>query len=175
MRLRTTAAAFAGALALVLPTAAQALADDGGFSYTFVDKNGKEQPAQLRDVPSDTCMQLQHTSAEGPALSVANHTDAVALLFDNAQCQGEPRAVAGPGERHTDVNAVAVVFEAAQKADAESGPAKQESQESQESQAPAADEAADEAAVEEPADVVDEADDELDDEDFFATVFRALD
>ncbi|RSS84245.1 hypothetical protein [Streptomyces sp. WAC06614] len=172
MRLRTTAAAFAGALALVLPTAAQAMADGDGFNYTVVDKDGKEQAAQLRQFENDRCLQLQHASATAPAVAVANDTDAVALLFDNPGCEGEPRAVAGPGERHDDVNAVAVVFEADRKEAAEPGIAPDTSRpadEQDQAEAPA------DPAMEESADMVDASDRQEEEADVFATIFRAID
>ncbi|MBW5482513.1 hypothetical protein [Streptomyces bambusae] len=181
MRLRTTAAAVVGALALVLPASGQAFAADGDFHYTFVDHNGAEQSAQIRDLENDKCLPLEHTSAAEPAVEVANETDAVALLFDNAECKGEPRAVAGPGERAGDVHAVAVVFEAAQD-EAKPLPAQDEAKDDAAKDDMAKDEMSKDDAAKEPTDAADAisddvADDFVDEEesDLFSTVFRAID
>ncbi|MFJ3878336.1 hypothetical protein ACIPW5_12840 [Streptomyces sp. NPDC090077] len=112
MRLRTTAVALAGALTLVLPTAATALADDGKvLSYTFV-KDGASKTGQVSDLAEDKCHALAVTDA--PIEEVVNETDKVALFFDNKNCEGEPVAAAGPGEKAGDFDASAVAFEAAE-------------------------------------------------------------
>ncbi|QES48157.1 hypothetical protein DEJ50_10370 [Streptomyces venezuelae] len=111
MRLRTTAVAFAGAFALVLPVSGQALADGGGtLNYTFFD-DGRERRGQLRPAGDSTCYLLNGTSRRNPAVSAFNRTDRAALLFDNDGCSGDPVAVAGPHEGVADFEAVAVRFE----------------------------------------------------------------
>ncbi|MER5930006.1 hypothetical protein [Streptomyces sp. NPDC002054] len=111
MRLRTTAVAFAGAFALVLPVSGQALADGGDtLNYAFFD-DGRERRAQLRPAGDNTCYLLNGTSRREPAVSAFNGTDRAALLFDNDGCAGDPVAVAGPHESVSDFEAVAVRFE----------------------------------------------------------------
>ncbi|MFI6006590.1 hypothetical protein ACIA98_40660 [Streptomyces sp. NPDC051366] len=115
MRLRTTAVALAGALALTLPAGAQAFADDGqAFNYVFL-KDGERQLAQISDVTEGKCQKL--AVADGAVQEIANDTDMVALLFDNATCSGEPVVAAGPGEKVGDITAVAVAFEHAEHAE----------------------------------------------------------
>ncbi|MBT2544953.1 hypothetical protein J7E99_30680 [Streptomyces sp. ISL-44] len=109
MRLRTASAALAAALAFVLPSAAQALADDGQvFKYTFL-KEGKPQHKQISDLAVGKCGQL--AAPEGLIEEIANESDKVALVFDNATCSGDPVVVAGPGEKAGGFSAVAVRFE----------------------------------------------------------------
>ncbi|MFF1497650.1 hypothetical protein [Streptomyces sp. NPDC058304] len=115
MRLRTTAVALAGALALTLPAGAQAFADDGqAFNYVFL-KDGERQLAQISEVTEGKCHKLEVT--DGAVQEIANDTDMVALLFDNATCNGEPVVAAGPGEKAGDITAVAVAFERAEQAE----------------------------------------------------------
>ncbi|MFF5444923.1 hypothetical protein [Streptomyces sp. NPDC012888] len=111
MRLRTTAAAFAGAFALVLPVSGQAFADGGGtLNYTFLD-DGRERRAQLRPAAVGTCYLLNGTSPRRPAVEAFNKTDLAALLFDNDACAGDPVAVAEPRSGAEGFEAVAVRFE----------------------------------------------------------------
>ncbi|AZM89491.1 MULTISPECIES: hypothetical protein [Streptomyces] len=114
MRLRTTAVALAGALTLVLPAAATALADDGkALSYSF-QQNGESKTGQVSDLAEDKCHALAVTDA--PIEEAVNETDKVALFFDNKNCEGEPVAAAGPGEKAGDFEASAVAFESDQQA-----------------------------------------------------------
>lgn len=116
MRLRTTAAVFAGALALVLPTAGPALADDhdgrglGTLHYRIVDEDDGVRNAQIRPADNDTCYVLNGTSANEPAVEVLNRTESLALLFDNRGCAGRAERTLRPGERARGVDAVAVLF-----------------------------------------------------------------
>ncbi|KOY56194.1 hypothetical protein [Streptomyces sp. XY332] len=115
MRIRTAAVALAGALALTLPVGAQAFADDGqSFNYVFL-KDGESQQAQISDLTEGTCHELAVT--DGAVQEIANDSDMVALLFDNATCSGEPVVAAGPGEKVGDIKAVAVAFERAERAE----------------------------------------------------------
>ncbi|MFF1342004.1 hypothetical protein ACFVYT_29615 [Streptomyces sp. NPDC058290] len=115
MRLRTTAVALVGALALTLPAGAQAFADDGqAFNYVFL-KDGESQLAQISDLTEGKCHNLAVT--DGAVQEIANDSDMVALLFDNATCSGEPVVAAGPGEKVGDIKAVAVAFEHAERAE----------------------------------------------------------
>ncbi|MFE2551891.1 hypothetical protein ACFXGI_25540 [Streptomyces sp. NPDC059355] len=109
MRLRTTAAALAGALALVLPAGAQAFADDGKvLDYVYVDQQNAEKNAQIKDAGADQCHALP--SASSKVLEVVNRTDSEALLFEDAECGGEPVATLQPGDKAGDFHAAAVVF-----------------------------------------------------------------
>ncbi|MFE2479857.1 hypothetical protein [Streptomyces sp. NPDC059389] len=109
MRLRTTAAALAGALALVLPAGAQAFADEGkALDYVYVDQQNAEKNAQIKDVGADQCHALP--SASSKVLEVVNRTDSEALLFEDAECNGEPVATLQPGDKAGDFHAAAVVF-----------------------------------------------------------------
>ncbi|MFB7464595.1 hypothetical protein ACFCZ1_14035 [Streptomyces sp. NPDC056224] len=125
MRLRTTTAVvFAGALALVLPTAGQSLADDNGgrtlgtLHYRFVDDGGDERSAQLRPAENDTCYVLTRTSDAEPAVEVVNETESLAVLFDNRTCDGKAERVLEPGQRAQDVEAVSVFFKPVDRPDA---------------------------------------------------------
>ncbi|MCX4528194.1 MULTISPECIES: hypothetical protein [unclassified Streptomyces] len=108
MRVRTTAAALLGALAIVLPTAGPSLATDhdgrdgrtlGELHYRFVDENGYERQAQLQPADNDTCYRLTHTSESDPAYQVRNETRSLAILFDNATCSGREVETLAPGQR----------------------------------------------------------------------------
>ncbi|MFD4133061.1 hypothetical protein [Streptomyces goshikiensis] len=108
MRVRTTAAALIGALAIVLPTAGPSLATDhdgrdgrtlGELQYRFVDENGYERQAQLHPADNDTCYRLTHTSESDPAYQVRNDTRSLAILFDNATCGGREVETLAPGQR----------------------------------------------------------------------------
>lgn len=160
MRLRTTAVALAGALALVLPTAATALADDGDvFSYSF-QQDGESKTGQVSDLAEDKCHALSVT--DGSALEeVVNETDKVALLFDNKNCEGEPVAAAGPGEKAGDLEAVAVAFEAAK-----------EGQKAEPGEKDKREEAA-QTPVQQPAES-DSSDSDDEDADYFDSPFRAI-
>ncbi|GAA0277585.1 hypothetical protein GCM10010302_14080 [Streptomyces polychromogenes] len=132
MRLRTTAAALAGALALVLPAGAQAFADDGkALNYVYVDQSNQEKNGQLKDAGSDKCHALPSAASE--VVEAVNETDSVALIFDEADCGGEPVATLQPGEKAGDFHAASVVFQKAhkpeqQQADQQEQPGRQEMQ-----------------------------------------------
>ncbi|MFF4105479.1 hypothetical protein [Streptomyces sp. NPDC001903] len=109
MRLRTTAAALAGALALVLPAGAQAFADEGKtLDYVYVDQHDAEKNAQIKDAGADKCHALP--SASSMVVEAVNRTDSEVLLFEDADCAGEPVAVLQPGDKAGDFHAAAVVF-----------------------------------------------------------------
>ncbi|MEU3914631.1 MULTISPECIES: hypothetical protein [unclassified Streptomyces] len=116
MRLRTTAAALAGALALVLPAGAQAFADDGkALNYVYVDQSHAEKNAQLKDTGADKCHALP--SAASDVVEAVNETDSVALIFAEEECGGEPVATLQPGEKAGDFHAASVVFQQAHRQD----------------------------------------------------------
>ncbi|MEU7552643.1 hypothetical protein AB0B01_09820, partial [Streptomyces sp. NPDC044571] len=118
MRLRPTAAALLGALALVLPTAGPSLADDhddrrplGRLDY-IVDEDGNERH-QIRPADNDTCYELTGTSRSNPAIAVANETRSLALLFEERGCNGRPERVLEPGDVVHNVNVRSVFFKPA--------------------------------------------------------------
>ncbi|MFD9519364.1 hypothetical protein [Streptomyces sp. NPDC059979] len=118
MRLRTTAAVLAGALALVLPTAGPSLADTGdralgSLYYEYLDESGSERSGRIRPVDNDTCYLLTGTSRDEPAVEVRNATRSRALLFDNRSCTGAAEKVLKPGERANSLEVVAVLFKRA--------------------------------------------------------------
>lgn len=133
MRLRTTAAALAGALALVLPAGAQAFADDGkALNYVYVDQSNAEKNGQIKDSGADKCHALP--SAASNVVEAVNETDSVALLFAEEECGGEPVATLQPGESAGDFHATSVVFQQARKpeqqqADKQQKPEQQQEQE----------------------------------------------
>ncbi|MBT2466518.1 hypothetical protein J7E97_01225 [Streptomyces sp. ISL-66] len=116
MRLRTTAAALLAALALVLPTAGQSLANDhddrdglGELLYRYNDgddtRHGRLEPAD-----NDTCYQLTHASRNHPAFAVHNETESLAVLFENRSCGGQAEEVLEPGESAHDLEVRSVLF-----------------------------------------------------------------
>ncbi|MCX5377940.1 hypothetical protein [Streptomyces sp. NBC_00091] len=183
MRLRTTAVALAGALTLVLPTAAQALADDGkALNYSFL-QDGVSKSGQVSDLTEGKCHLLSVSDAASLE-EIANETDKVALLFDNKACEGEPVLAAGPGEKAGDFEAVAVVFEDAAGQGEKREEAGQGEKPEEAAPAPAEMPAAPvetpaetpaEAPAETPAEASDESDEEEEEEgDLLDAPFRAL-
>lgn len=116
MRLRTTAAALLAALALVLPTAGQSLANDhddrdslGELTYRFSD-DGDTRHGRIRPADNDTCYQLTHATRNHPAFQVHNKTESLALLFEDSHCGGQAVEALEPGERAHDLEARSVLF-----------------------------------------------------------------
>ncbi|MGW2037553.1 hypothetical protein [Streptomyces virginiae] len=121
MRLGTTAAVFAGALALALPTAGPAPADDHGdrlgtLNYRYFDDAGRERQGRIRPADDGTCYLLTGTSRRDPAVEVTNRTRSRALLFDNPGCGGRAVATLRPNGSVSDVEVVAAFFEPADEA-----------------------------------------------------------
>ncbi|MGJ0152715.1 hypothetical protein ACR3S4_05030 [Streptomyces sp. CH8.1] len=121
MRLGTTAAVFAGALALALPTAGPAPADDHGdrlgtLNYRYFDDAGRERQGRIRPADDGTCYLLTGTSRRDPAVEVTNRTRSRALLFDNPGCGGRAVATLRPNGSVSDVEVVAAFFESADEA-----------------------------------------------------------
>ncbi|MGO4457132.1 hypothetical protein AB4039_07355 [Streptomyces sp. M-16] len=117
MRLRTTAAALLTSLALVVPTAGQALATGhdrdhdslGTLHYRFTDGDDEVRNAQIHPADNDTCYRLTHAQRH-PAFAVKNETESTALLFEDGSCGGEPQEVLEPGERAHDLRVRSVLF-----------------------------------------------------------------
>ena len=112
MSVRSTAAVFAGALALVLPAAGPSLAYDhdgrglGELQYRLADG----RIAQIRPSDNDTCYRLTHTSENDPAVEVRNDTRSLAVLYENGNCNGEAVENLEPGERARHVEVGSVFF-----------------------------------------------------------------
>ncbi|MFD9336742.1 hypothetical protein ACFWBF_20445 [Streptomyces sp. NPDC060028] len=118
MRLRTTAAAALAALALVLPTAGQSLANDhdddrtslGELRYRYTDEDGETRRGRIEPADNDTCYRLTHASGGHPAFEVRNATESLALLFEDRNCGGEAVEALQPGERAHDLEVRSVLF-----------------------------------------------------------------
>ncbi|MFE5541946.1 hypothetical protein [Streptomyces sp. NPDC056492] len=110
MRLRQTAVAFLGALALVLPTAGPSLAgghDDLGRLQYIIDN---DERAQIRPADNDTCYELTDTSRNRPATAVHNGTESRAVLYPNRACGGRVERELQPGDTVYNVEALSVTF-----------------------------------------------------------------
>ncbi|MGW1777396.1 hypothetical protein [Streptomyces sp. NPDC002104] len=117
MRLRTTAIALTGALALVLPAAGLSYANDhddrehlGTLHYRYTDDDGDRRHGQIRPADNDTCYRLTHTSEHRPAFEVTNETDSLAVVYSNRNCGGVPEAELEPGERLRNTEVASVYF-----------------------------------------------------------------
>ncbi|MFD5083427.1 hypothetical protein ACFWOG_12410 [Kitasatospora sp. NPDC058406] len=95
MRLRTTAAAALGALALLVsvPTSAQAATGD------FLYKVGPGVPAGLADPESRECINLFGATEDHPAFAPENFTTSTATVFLDFNCDGDTYYVMNPGKK----------------------------------------------------------------------------
>ncbi|MFJ7267925.1 hypothetical protein ACIQV3_14945 [Streptomyces sp. NPDC099050] len=116
MRLRTTAIALTGALALVLPAAGLSYANDhddrenlGTLHYRYSD-DGDTRHGRIEPADNDTCYQLTHASRNHPAFQVRNDTESLALLFEDRSCGGRAVETLEPGERADDLEVRSVYF-----------------------------------------------------------------
>ncbi|WP_406512766.1 hypothetical protein OG851_27540 [Streptomyces sp. NBC_00161] len=110
MRLRPTAAALLGALALVLPTAGPSMAggnDDLGRLEYIIDNDGR---AQIRPSDNDTCYELTDTSSNRPATAVHNDTESRAVLYPNHGCNGRVERELQPGDTVHNVAVLSATF-----------------------------------------------------------------
>jgi hypothetical protein len=91
MRLRRFAAAALGALALALTLPTPAHAAEGQFRYTYLTGEGYEAVGFLNNPPNGRCINLHGADSNDlpPAHSPKNRTDATAVVFANADCQGD--------------------------------------------------------------------------------------
>ncbi|MFJ1894678.1 MULTISPECIES: hypothetical protein [unclassified Streptomyces] len=92
MRLRTTAAAALGALALVVSLPGSASAADGEFAYTYTTPLGHRQAVALLAPPSRDCVTLPGVAdpkTSDPADKPWNNTDATATVFTGPDCTGD--------------------------------------------------------------------------------------
>ncbi|WP_330298658.1 hypothetical protein [Streptomyces sp. NBC_00503] len=117
MRLRTTATALVGALALVLPTAGLSYANDhddrehlGTLHYRFVDDDGDRRDGRIHPADNDTCYRLTNTTWNRPATRVENDTESLAVLFQDRNCGGTAEAELEPGEVLRDTEVRSALF-----------------------------------------------------------------
>ncbi|MCX4781146.1 hypothetical protein [Streptomyces sp. NBC_01264] len=117
MRLRTTATALLGALALVLPTAGLSYANDhddreslGTLHYRYSDEVDTRY-GWIEPAGNDTCYPLTHASRNHPAFHVRNETESQALLFEGRSCGGQAVETLQPGERADDLSVRSVSFQ----------------------------------------------------------------
>ncbi|MBW5420300.1 hypothetical protein GKQ77_01775 [Streptomyces sp. BG9H] len=91
MHLRRSATAALGALALVLAAPTSASAADGQFRYTYLTEEGYEAVGFLNNPPSGQCINLHGVGSDDlpPGHSPKNRTDATAVVFLNADCEGD--------------------------------------------------------------------------------------
>ncbi|MEV7401977.1 hypothetical protein AB0N93_16500 [Streptomyces sp. NPDC091267] len=91
MRLRRSAAAALGALALALALPTSAQAAEGQFRYTYLTGEGYEAVGFLNNPPSGQCINLHGADSNDlpPAHSPKNRTDSTAVVFADADCQGD--------------------------------------------------------------------------------------
>lgn len=123
MRLRTTAIALTGALALVLPTAGLSYANDhddrenlGTLHYRYSD-DGDTRHGRIEPADNDTCYQLTNASRNHPAFQVRNDTESLAVLFEDRFCGGHAVETLEPGERADDLEVRSVLFKPADDED----------------------------------------------------------
>ncbi|MFD7028021.1 hypothetical protein ACFWAR_08325 [Streptomyces sp. NPDC059917] len=117
MRLRTTAAAtFIGALALVVPAAGQALANDDGYHHSLGELHYKIEGdgwETIRPPENDTCYRLTGTDWNDAATRVKNETRSLALLFEDRSCGGRAERVLNPWDSVNGVEVRSVLFKPA--------------------------------------------------------------
>ncbi|MEU7423461.1 hypothetical protein ACGFX8_18955 [Streptomyces sp. NPDC048362] len=92
MRLRNTAFAALGALALVLAVPASASAAQGRFEYTYAGLDGSPRIGVLDDPVSGECLTVPEAADPGsssPAHSPRNRTDAFATVYTEPDCTGD--------------------------------------------------------------------------------------
>jgi hypothetical protein len=90
MRLRTTVAVIASALAVAFCLPVSARAAGGTFSYTFIARDSL-LTSVLTDPPSGRCLVLPEVvgrRTHGPAFAPRNDTDATATGFAEPDCGG---------------------------------------------------------------------------------------
>ncbi len=91
MRLRTTAAAALGALALIVTLPGSANAAEGQFAYTYTTPSGHRQAVVLLDPPSRECVTLpglNDADTSDSADTPWNNTGSTATVFTGPDCDG---------------------------------------------------------------------------------------
>ncbi|MFJ6569013.1 hypothetical protein ACIQNU_16455 [Streptomyces sp. NPDC091292] len=91
MRLRALATTAACGLALLFAAAPSASAAEGRFTYVYNDPSGAPHLGGLVDPPSGVCITLREVEHPWttPAHSPRNDTDATAVVFSEANCEGD--------------------------------------------------------------------------------------
>lgn len=91
MRLRTISTAAVCALALLLSTPGSASAATGQFRYTYVTDEGYEAVGFMNNPPSEECINLPFVGSNDlrPGYAPKNRTDATAVVFRDADCEGD--------------------------------------------------------------------------------------
>ncbi|MFE0458571.1 hypothetical protein ACFW1A_04820 [Kitasatospora sp. NPDC058965] len=95
MRLRTSVAAFGGALLLTLSVPTSSYAATGDFLY----KTGSGAEAVLADPQSGICLNLDGATEETPASAPSNFTNATATVFLESDCNGDTYYAMNPGKK----------------------------------------------------------------------------
>ncbi|MFG3037280.1 hypothetical protein ACGFYZ_10285 [Streptomyces sp. NPDC048330] len=106
MRLRHSAAALCGALALTATLASPASAATGDFGYRFVGIGGDQQWITLQDPVNASCVTLAEAADPGssePAFAPHNDTDEFAVVFTGPDCTGESWTLRPHGSPTTDL------------------------------------------------------------------------
>ncbi|MFJ1704772.1 hypothetical protein [Kitasatospora sp. NPDC088346] len=103
MRIRTTAAVAAAALALLWSVPGHAVAAQGTFAYTYVNELGLRTTGELVDPADRVCIGVpEGGSGRGlPAFAPDNRTDSPAVLYLEADCTGATHLLA-PGRQLSD-------------------------------------------------------------------------
>ncbi|MFF4901226.1 hypothetical protein [Streptomyces sp. NPDC001068] len=113
MRLRHTAAAVLGALALVVTQSASASAATGDFSYRFVGLDGTPQSATFHDPQGPGCVVLPEVAdpaSSEPAFAPHNDTDEWVVVFTAPDCTGDSWTLRPHGRPATDRLTLRSVF-----------------------------------------------------------------
>ncbi|MEV4947890.1 hypothetical protein [Streptomyces sp. NPDC053755] len=99
MRLRSAMAAVAGAVVLLVTLPSSASAANGQFRYTYQTYDGYEAVGFLNNPESGTCINIQGAASEpgSPAHAPKNRTDATAVVFLEANCEGDTFYSLRPG------------------------------------------------------------------------------
>ncbi|MER5639778.1 hypothetical protein ABT095_22815 [Kitasatospora sp. NPDC002227] len=95
MRLRTSLAAFGGALLLTLSMPTSSYAATGDFLYKVAP--GAE--AVLADPQSGVCLNLDGATEADPAYAPQNFTNSTATVFLDSDCNGDTFYVMNPGKK----------------------------------------------------------------------------
>ncbi|NML51732.1 hypothetical protein HHL19_22515 [Streptomyces sp. R302] len=99
MRLRSALASAAGAALLLITVPGSASAAEGQFRYTYRTADGYEAVGFLNNPESGTCIDIQGPGSEPGSAAYApkNRTDATAVVFLKANCEGEAFYILRPG------------------------------------------------------------------------------
>ncbi|MEU3625372.1 hypothetical protein BS329_30705 [Amycolatopsis coloradensis] len=83
--------AVVSAVALCFAIPATASAAEGEFSYRYYDAEGEIQVGSLVDPPSRECIEIPETADwdVSAAFRPRNNTDSRAVVFKNAECEGD--------------------------------------------------------------------------------------